>query len=94
VRQVQIRRARRKDVGMPDDTPDELPSRDYPGADLGRGVRLWEQLKNVHDADAAYRAVYEGALDQRDLRAIVLQRIYEWRQVTLDADGYGRWMGG
>lgn len=58
---------------------------------LGRGVVLFEQLKNVDSASAAARAVNGGALDESDLRAIVLHLVFSFRQQADDSDTYGAW---
>lgn len=58
---------------------------------LRRGLMLFEQLKNVESASAASRAVNEGALDEADLRAIVLFQVFNFRQQADDPDTFGAW---
>jgi hypothetical protein len=75
--------------------PDD-PTRPYEGfaepdplvAQLQRGVRLFEQLRQIDSASGVIKAVNEGGLDEPDLRAIVLARVFSFRQESESSDDY------
>lgn len=61
---------------------------------LPKGGELFEQLKNVDTASAAFQAVYGGGLSKADLQAIVIFCVFNFRQVAdqhVDPDKYAKW---